>query len=49
MFALSSFLIKTGAEWIMDVWQILAVITIVIVILILAYRIWKRKKDDGQW
>lgn len=49
MFALSGFLIKAGAEWIRDVWQILAVIAIVIVLLILAYRIWKRKKDDGQW
>lgn len=51
MLALSSYLIKTAAYWIQEVWPVLLAIALVIAAMIVIYRIWKHKhdKDLGQW
>lgn len=50
MLALSAYLIKMAAYWLMEVWPILLTIAIIITFIIIVYRIWRRKNDDlGQW
>ena len=49
MLALSAFLINTAACWILEVWPILAVIALLIITTIAVYRIWKHRRDLGEW
>lgn len=49
IFAFSAYLINTAAHWILEVWPILVVIALLIIITIVVYRIWKHKRDLGQW
>ena len=46
--ALSAFLIKLALCWLYAVWPILVVIaTVVVAVGVVAYRIWRRKRDSG--
>lgn len=50
MLALSAYLIKMAAYWLMEVWPILLTIAIIITFIIIVYRIWRHKNDDlGKW
>lgn len=49
MFALACFLVNTGAQWLLEVWQVLAVIAIIIAVFTIGWRIWKHKHDLGEW
>ena len=45
--ALSAFLIKLALCWLYAVWPILVVIATVVAVGVVAYRIWRRKRDSG--
>lgn len=45
--ALSAFLIKLALCWLYAVWPILAIIATVVAVGVVAYRIWRRKRDSG--
>lgn len=46
--ALSAFLIKLALCWLYAVWPILVVIaTVVVAVGVVAYRIWRRRRDSG--
>lgn len=47
--AFCAFLLNRAAHWIMDVWQILAVIALLVFTAVLFYRVWKHKRNGGQW
>lgn len=49
--ALSAYLIRTAAYWVLEVWPILLTLVFIITAIIIIYRIWKHKhdKDLGQW
>ena len=49
MLMLSAFFIHTAVEWILEVWPILAIIFAIIIVAVVAYRIWRHKHDLGQW
>lgn len=50
MLALSAYLIKSAAYWLLEVWPILLTIAIISVVAIIGFRIWKYKHDDlGKW
>ena len=49
MLALSAWLIRTAACWILEVWPVLLAIALAILAVIIIYRIWKHKHDLGQW
>lgn len=50
MLAVSAFLIRTAACWILEVWPVLLTIALIITAIIAIYRIWKHKHDDlGKW
>ncbi len=49
MLALCALLINLAARWIMDVWKILLIIILIALTAIISYRVWKYKKDKGQW
>lgn len=49
MLALSAFLINIAAHWILEVWPVLLTTTLIIIISIIIYRIWKHKHDSGLW
>ena len=50
MLALAAYLIKSAAYWIQEVWPILLTIAVIIAVILTAYRIWRRKRDDlGKW
>ena len=45
--ALSAFLIKRALCWLFAVWPILAIIATVVAVGVVAYRIWRRRRDSG--
>ena len=45
--ALSAFLIKLALCWLYAVWPILAIIATVVAVGVVAYRIWRRRRDSG--
>lgn len=50
MLALSAYLIKSAAYWLLEVWPILLTIAIIVTAIIIGFRIWRHKHDDlGKW
>lgn len=50
MLALSAYLIRTAAYWVLEVWPILLTVALVILAIIIIYRIWRHEHDDlGKW
>lgn len=51
MLALSAYLIKSAAYWLLEVWPILLTIAIIAATITIGFRIWRHRhdKDLGQW
>ena len=48
IFALSAYLIKLAVCYIAQIWPALVIIATVLIVGVIAYRIWKRK-HDSEW
>ena len=46
MLALSVYLIRVAAYWLLEIWPILLTIAIIVTIIVIALRIWRHKRDD---
>ena len=51
MLALSAYLLRSAAYWLLEVWPILLTVAIIVVAIIIAYRIWRHRHDQdlGKW
>ena len=49
MLALSVYLIRAAAYWLLEIWPILLAVAIVVMVIIIIYRIRKHKHDLGRW
>lgn len=46
MLALSAYLIKSAAYWLLEVWPILLTVASIVMAAIIGFRIWRHKHDD---
>lgn len=49
LFALSAFLVRLGVYYLIEVWPYLLIGAILIIAGIIGWRVYKHKKDMGQW
>lgn len=49
LFALSAFLIRLGVYYLLEVWPYILIVTVTVVAVIAAWRVYKHKKDMGKW
>lgn len=49
LFALSAFLIRLGVYYLLEVWPYLLIISIIVLIGVIGWRIYKHRRDMGKW
>lgn len=49
MLALSAFLINVAVHWLLEVRYVLIAAAAIVTIIVIIFRIWKHRKDKGQW
>lgn len=49
MLALSAFLINVAAHWLLEVRYVLIAVAVIVTVIVIIYRVWKHRKDKGEW
>lgn len=49
MFALAMYLLRVAVQWFLEVWPVLAIIAGIILLCIIAYRVYRHFRDVGKW